>query len=60
MGTPADFLRNAHECIELARHTANTAHQKLLVDLAVKWLQLAEVTRREIGLITNIDKQSAA
>jgi hypothetical protein len=53
MGTPADFLRYAHECIELAKHTANTAHHKLLVDLAVKWLQLAGVTRREIKFLVD-------
>jgi predicted DNA-binding ArsR family transcriptional regulator len=40
MGTPAKFLENAHECVELAKRTTNTTHRKLLVDLAVKWLQL--------------------
>jgi hypothetical protein len=60
MGTPADFLRNAHECIELAKRSTNTAHQRLLTDLAVKWLQLAGVTRREIELVTSPDKRSAA
>jgi hypothetical protein len=60
MGTPADFCRNAHDCVELAKHTHNEVHRRLLVDLAVKWLQLAGVTRREIRLITNIDEQSAA
>ena len=60
MGTPAEFLENARECVELAKRTTNTTHRKLLVDLCVKWLQLAGVTRREIGLISNIDKQSAA
>jgi hypothetical protein len=59
MGTPADFLQNAHDCVELAKHTNNEVHRRLLVDLAVNWLQLAGVTRREIGLITSIDKQAA-
>ena len=60
MGTPAEFCRNAHECSELAKRTTNAVHRKILLDLAVKWLQLAGVTRRETELMTNADKQSAA
>jgi hypothetical protein len=32
----------------------------MLLDLAVEWLQLAGMTRREIELIRKADKQSAA
>ncbi len=38
MGTPTEFLQNAHDCVELAKHTTNAAHRKLLVNLAVNWV----------------------
>ena len=60
MGTPADYCRNAQDCIDLARRTHNEAHRKLLLDLAAKWLHLAGVTRHETELIKGADKQSAA
>ena len=60
MGTPTEFLQNAHDCIELAKHTTNAVHRKLLVNLAVNWLQLAGVTRREIELTRNADARTAA
>jgi hypothetical protein len=60
MGKPAEFLQNAHECGELASRTHNAVHRKMLLDLAVKWLQLAGATRHEIELIRNADKRSAA
>jgi hypothetical protein len=60
MGKPAEFLENAHECVELASKTLNAVHRKLLLGLAVQWLQLAGATRQEIELIRNTDKRSAA
>jgi hypothetical protein len=60
MGTPAEFIQNAHDCISLAKRTTNAVHQRLLVNLAVKWLQLAGMTRREIETVMNPSKQSAA
>jgi predicted DNA-binding ArsR family transcriptional regulator len=60
MGTPAEFCQNARECLDLAKHTNNEVHRKMLLDLAAKWLHLAGVTRHEIGLIKGADKQSAA
>jgi hypothetical protein len=60
MGTPAEFCQNAHECSELAKHTTNSVHRGILLDLAVKWLQLAGVTRREIELMTTAGTRSAA
>jgi hypothetical protein len=56
MGKPAEYCRNAHDCLDLARQTRNEAHQRLLLDLAVKWLQLAGVTRREIGTLMDAGK----
>jgi hypothetical protein len=60
MGTPTEFLQNAQECVELASKTHNAVHRKMLLGVAVKWLQLAGATRHEIELIRNADKQSAA
>ena len=60
MGSPADYCQNARDLLDLARRARNEAHRKLLLDLAVSWLQLAGMTRQEIELTTNIDKQSAA
>jgi hypothetical protein len=60
MGTPADYCRNAQDCIELARNARNESHRKLLVNLAAQWLQLAGMTRQEIAVITKDDEQSAA
>jgi hypothetical protein len=60
MGKPAEFLENAHECVELASKTLNAVHRKMLLGLAVQWLQLAGATRQEIELIRSTDKRSAA
>jgi hypothetical protein len=60
MGKPTEFLQNAYECVELANRTHNAVHRKMLLDLAVKWLQLAGATRHEIKLIRSADKRSAA
>jgi hypothetical protein len=60
MGTPAEFRRNAHECIELAKNTNNAVHKELLLGLAAKWLQLAGITRHETELIKKTGEQSAA
>jgi predicted DNA-binding ArsR family transcriptional regulator len=60
MGTPADFCQNAHDCLDLARHCRNEVHRKLLLDLATKWFELAGMTRREIELLKDTGKQSAA
>jgi len=60
MGSPADYCQNAQGLLDLARRARNEAHRNLLLDLAAKWLQLAGMTRQEIELTTNIDKQSAA
>jgi hypothetical protein len=60
MGTPAEYCQNAHDCLDLARRTCNGVHRKLLLDLAVKWLQLAGMTRREIETVMNPREQSAA
>jgi hypothetical protein len=51
MGTPAEFCRNADECRELAKHTTNEVHRKLLLDLAAKWVEVANAQRREANLI---------
>jgi hypothetical protein len=65
MGTPDEFRRNAHECVELAGRTANVVHRNMLLGLAVKWHQLASATRDEIALTsqqarTTASHQSAA
>ena len=60
MGTPADYCQNARDLLDLVRRARNEAHRKLLLDLAVSWLQLAGMTRREIEMITNPNDQSAA
>jgi hypothetical protein len=60
MGTPAEFRRNADECVELAKNTNNAVHKELLLGLAAKWLQLAGMTHREIELIRKVDEQAAA
>jgi len=60
MGSPADYCQNARDLLDLASRARNEAHRNLLLDLAAKWLQLAGMTRQEIELTTNIDKQSAA
>jgi hypothetical protein len=60
MGSPAEFLQNARECGELAKHTNNAVHREMLLGLAAKWLELAGMTRRETELITSVDKQSGA
>ena len=60
MGSPADYCQNARDLLDLARRARNEVHRNLLHDLAAKWLQLAGMTRQEIELTTNIDKQSAA
>jgi hypothetical protein len=60
MGTPADFCENAQECLGLASRTANPIHRTLLLDIAVKWLQLAGATRQEIELLSNGGKGLAA
>jgi hypothetical protein len=57
MGSPADYCQNARDLLDLAGRAHNEAHRNLLVDLAAKWLQLAGMTRQEIELTTNIDKQ---
>jgi hypothetical protein len=60
MGTPAEYHQNAHDCIELAKHTNNAVHKELLLGLAAQWLQLAGMTRHETELIKKADEQSAA
>jgi len=59
MGTPAEFCENARECVELAKHTKNEVHRKLLLDLAAQWFHLAGVTRQESGLIKGADQSAA-
>ena len=60
MGTPADYCQIAQDLLDLARRARNEVHRKRLLDLAVSWLQLAGMTRREIEMITNPNEQSAA
>jgi hypothetical protein len=58
--TPADFCKNAQECVEFASRTNNAVHRDLLFDLAVKWLHLAGATRQEMELVRTGGKKSAA
>jgi hypothetical protein len=58
-GTPADYCQNAQDLLDLARRARNEAHRKLLLDLAVSWLQLAGMTRQQIETVMNPNKQSA-
>jgi hypothetical protein len=60
MGTPAEFRRNARECVELAGNTANAVHRNTLLGLAVQWFQLAGVTQDEMKLTADNGKQSVA
>jgi hypothetical protein len=51
MGTPAEFRKNAAQCIELAQTATRARDRSMLLDLAMKWLQLAGVTQHEMDLI---------
>jgi len=48
---PAACRERARQCIELAQSTTREQQRKMLLDMAVKWLQLAGMTQQEIDLI---------
>ncbi len=47
MGTPAEFQKNARECIELAERETKARYRDMLLRLANKWLELADQAQRE-------------
>jgi len=51
MGTPAEFRKNAGQCVDLAQSAMSTHHRTMLLDMAVKWLRLAGATQHEMDLI---------
>ena len=59
MGTTAEFRQYAQECVELANATDNAPRRKMLLDMAVQWLKLADARRHEIALTTQPDKRAA-
>ena len=51
MGTPTDFRRYARDCVELAEQATNARYRAMLLDMAEKWLRLADQTKREEDLL---------
>ena len=49
--TPVACRERARQCVELAQSANREQHRKMLLDMAMKWLQLGGMSQLEIDLI---------
>jgi hypothetical protein len=51
MNKIAEFRKHAADCRELATKTANSEHQKMLLDMAQTWDELAKQRDQILGAV---------